>query len=257
MEVEVGWGKHNYYINQGCFGNTLSNYFHFPSYSELGNHLQNIVCLVNWGQLNLQPFTWFSSCGKKRPRFLNWQLPRLLLFTLVWRGTHIWTQIWKRAQNSKIEYILQISDTLSPQNPSQNLTERFRTQRFKRNSCWFYNGWMVGEATRILTKQTFRHRKVSRCSEGPTLACPLCPGPCLGSASSTTECRRMFTALWCSPCGLGGRSGSPRVRMMEVIKGEVGRDGGPTMVGGGKNQRNISVPVSLMICIFLNGYLKS
>lgn len=47
--------------------------------------------------------------------------------------------------------------------------------------------------------------------------------------------------------------------MMETLRGEVGRDGGPTIVGGGRNQINIntSVPVSLMIRILKNGYLDS
>lgn len=58
--------------------------------------------------------------------------------------------------------------------------------------------------------------------------------------------------------GVGG-SGSSRRRMMETLRGEVGRDGGPTIVGGGRNQINIntSVPVSLMICILKNGYLDN
>lgn len=31
-------------------------------------------------------------------------------------------------------------------------------------------------------------------------------------------------------------------KMVAIIRGEVGKDGGPTMVGGGKNQRNASCP---------------
>lgn len=45
--------------------------------------------------------------------------------------------------------------------------------------------------------------------------------------------------------------------MMETIRGEVGRDGGRTIMGGGRNQINASIPVSPIICILKNGYLES
>lgn len=103
--------KYNYHINQSCFRDTLPNFPHSPSYFDLENHLQRIVYLVSFRKLNLESSIWFSSDEKKKHCFLNWQLLRMLLLTLVGRGKHK-TQIWKRVWYPKIEYVLQISDTL-------------------------------------------------------------------------------------------------------------------------------------------------